>query len=249
MHIFRGKIMLSVTILTKNSAKTLKKTLESVQRFPEVLVLDSGSSDDTLEIASLFSNVKICSTSFCGFGPLHNEAAALARYPWIFSIDSDEIVSPSLVEELLSLPLQDPSTVYAIIRNNYFHQKHIKGCSGWYPDWVIRLYNKNHTSFSQDLVHEKVVTEKSKVLFLQHPLIHEPYQDMASFFAKMNLYSDLFSQSHSPSLSRALASSFYTFFKSYILKKGFRAGKEGFFIAIYQSHVAFYKYARKLFYP
>ena len=94
--------MISVTILTKNSAKYLREVLRALTTFDDVLLLDSGSTDETRDIAQEFPNTRILNTTFKGFGPLHNEAAALARHDWIFSLDSDEVVTPELQRELAS---------------------------------------------------------------------------------------------------------------------------------------------------
>src|SRR5689334_14906085 len=101
----------SATILTKNSSRRLRQVLESARGFDEVVVLDSGSADDTRELARQFPNVTVRVTVFKGFGPLHNEASELARHDWIFSLDSDEVVTPELARELAALS-PDPGTVY-----------------------------------------------------------------------------------------------------------------------------------------
>ena len=93
--------MITATVLTKNNEKTLRATLDSLSKFPEVILLDSGSEDQTLEIAKEYPNVKTFTTSFLGFGPMHNYATKLASHDWILSIDSDEVVTEPLVEEIL----------------------------------------------------------------------------------------------------------------------------------------------------
>src|SRR6187431_1719217 len=102
---------ISVTILTKNSAKTLVAALDSLARFPEVLVVDTGSADATLEIAKKYPNVRLVSEPFQGFGKMHNLASERASHDWILSIDSDEFLSWELIEEILGQPL-NPKEVY-----------------------------------------------------------------------------------------------------------------------------------------
>lgn len=238
--------MISVTILTKNAERTLKKTLDSVTSFKDVVILDSGSQDKTLEIAKTYPNAQIHTTSFEGFGPLHNRAAALAHYDWIFSLDADEVVTNALAQEILSLTL-DPSRVYAIERHNYFNQKRIKGCAGWSPDWVVRLYHRKSTQFSNHLVHEKVLTDQVHKQRLKSPMLHTPYLEIGDFLSKMQHYTSLFAEQspHSPPpFFKVLVHSWFAFFKSYILKGGFLAGKEGFIISAYNSHTTFYKYLK-----
>ena len=119
--------MISVTILTKNSERFLAQVLRPLHPFPEVLIFDTGSTDHTLDIARTFPNVTIHQGLFEGFGPTHNAASSLAKNEWILSIDSDEVMTDSLQQEVLALPL-DPHCVYSIWRKNYYHGRHIKGC-------------------------------------------------------------------------------------------------------------------------
>lgn len=238
--------MITATVLTKNSQKTLKSTLESLKKFPEIIILDSGSTDDTLKIAKGFANVKIHTSPFLGFGPMHNYAAKLAQNDWIFSIDSDEILSSELAKEIFSLSL-DPNKVYSVQRHNYFQGKHIKWCGGWHPDWVIRLYHRKKTQFSKDLVHEKVDQKDLKTSFLQHPLKHTPYHEIGDFLDKMQQYSTLFAEQNitrESSLLHAFIHSWGAFLKSYIFKLGFLGGSEGLIISMYNGHTAFYKYLK-----
>ena len=112
--------MITVTILTKNAEETLPSVLESVSRFDEVIVLDTGSSDQTLEIAKLFPNVKTYKHSFTGFGALHNLSARYSTNDWILSLDSDEVLTKELEDEILSLKL-DTRHVYSFPFDNYFN--------------------------------------------------------------------------------------------------------------------------------
>lgn len=239
--------MISVTVLTKNCASIIEKTLESLKSFPEVIIYDTGSMDATLEIAKNFSNVKIYFGEFRGFGPMHNEASGLATNDWILSIDSDEVASPELAREILNLNL-DPSCIYGFFRHNYYRDKHIKWCSGWHPDPVLRLYHRKKTAFSSDAVHEKIENRGLKRVYLAHPLTHAPYREISDFLSKMQTYSTLFAQQNrgkkSSSLTKAIWHGGFAFFKSYILKRGFLGGREGFIISIYNGHTAFYKYLK-----
>ena len=145
--------MISVTILTKNSAQYIQEVLKSLVRFPEVVVVDTGSEDDTIQIASRFDHVTLYQKPFIGFGPTHNMASALCKNNWILSIDSDEIASSALVDEILALHL-NPNHAYCISRKNYYRGKYIKGC-GWYPDRVVRLTIVKKHSFLKRLCMKK----------------------------------------------------------------------------------------------
>ncbi|MBS0649493.1 MAG: glycosyltransferase family 2 protein [Verrucomicrobia bacterium] len=238
---------ITVTILTKNSGDTLLETLRSVQDFHEVIILDTGSTDDTLEIAAEFPHVKIHHAEFKGFGPLHNEATSLASSDWILSIDSDESLTPELVTEIQGLKLH-PDFVYSVQRDNYFNGKRIRCCAGWYPDRIVRLYNRKQTKFSNDAVHERILTQGLNLLFLKHPLKHIPYRSISDFLDKMQKYSTLFAQQNrgkkKSSFCKALVHGLAAFCKNYFLKLGIFGGKEGFIISLYNSQTAYYKYLK-----
>ncbi|MCB1084259.1 MAG: glycosyltransferase family 2 protein, partial [Simkania sp.] len=171
--------MISATILTKNSEETLSTCLKALEGFNEVIVLDTGSTDLTLDIAQTFSNVKVFEAPFEGFGPLHNLAAEHATSDWILSLDSDEVLSDELSKEILALNLK-PDCVYSFPFHNYFNGKHIRGC-GWFPDRHIRLYNKTATHFSDDYVHEKILTKGLKEVKLTHAVKHYSYRSISDF--------------------------------------------------------------------
>lgn len=237
--------MISVTILTKNSEKFLAQVLRPLHPFPEVVILDTGSTDSTLDIARTFPNVIIHQRPFEGFGPTHNLASSLAKNDWILSIDSDEVMTESLQQEILALPL-DPCCVYSIWRKNYYHGRHIKGC-GWYPDRVVRLYHRSATRFCNAMVHESVIVTGLKTSPLSFPVIHYPYNSVSSFLRKMDLYTDLYVEQKvgkKASLLRAFGHASFAFLKSYFLQLGFLLGSEGFEIAWFSMNCAFYKYAK-----
>lgn len=238
--------MISVTILTKNSAKFLKSVLESVARFEEVLIFDNGSTDETIEIAGKFPNVRLVEGTFEGFGPTHNKASQLAKYDWILSIDSDEIVTPEMAKEIFSAEL-DPNSVYSFPRHNYFNGKWIRWC-GWYPDRQIRLYNRKKTAFTNAQVHESIISLNCLHVKMGSPLRHFSYTCTADFLDKMQSYSNLFAKQNqgkkSSSLFKGISHGLFSFFKSYFIKRGFMGGREGFIISIYNANTAFYKYLK-----
>lgn len=238
---------ISVHILTKNSAATLLETLQSLTSFAEVIVFDTGSTDATLEIAARFPNVMIHKGILKGFGPTHNEAAALSSYDWILSIDSDEVLSPNLIQEIHALSL-DPTCVYSILRDNYLNSRKITFCAGWYPDWVIRLYNRNYTSFSNEAVHEKVLTKNLTVQKLRSTLKHVPYRTTADFAKKMERYSTLFAHQYRgkkrSSHAHAILHGGVAFLKNYFFKRGILGGREGWIISLYNTQTTYRKYCK-----
>lgn len=240
------KTPLSVTILTKNSQKYLEQVLTPLQVFDEVLVCDTGSEDQTLEIAIHFPNVVIHKLPFIGFGPTHNAASALAKNDWILSIDSDEVVTPALAHEIQSLVLVR-GFVYSFPRHNEYRGKWIRWC-GWHPDRQVRLYHRLDTKFSEAQVHESIDTRQLKEQKLTSPLQHFSYENVSDFLKKMESYSTLFALQNqgkrSSSLIKSIGHGLFTFFKSYLLKRGFMGGKEGFEISFYNAVTAFYKYLK-----
>lgn len=243
--------MISAVVLTKNNEDTIGKVLQGLAKLPEVLVVDTGSSDATKRIASEFPNVRIEAIDFQGFGNLHNKASERAKYDWILSIDSDEIVTNELMNDIFNLELNSKN-VYSVERQNYFFNKRIKYCSGWHPDRVIRLYNKKKTRFSEDEVHERVLSDGLKIIPLKFPLLHFPYRSIDQLLPKMELYTSLFAKQNSgkkSSLSKALWHGFFAFFRSFVLKRGFLGGKYGFIISLYNGHTAYYKYLKLVLKP
>lgn len=236
--------MISVVILTKNCEKTLEKTLISVKEF-NVMLIDTGSSDNTLNIAKKFSNVAIHKEKFLGFGKLRNLGAFFAKNDWILALDSDEVVSDSLKKEILEKNLEK-DTVYSIPFLNFFNEKKIKTC-GWHKERHIRLYNKKETKFQEKMVHEGVI-KKGKVENLKNFINHYSYQSIDDFLKKMQSYTSLFAMQYQnkkkSSIIKAIFHMIFAFFKSYILKRGIFGGKEGFIISFYNANCAYYKYLK-----
>lgn len=238
--------MISIAILTKNSQATLRKTLDSTMSFSEVILLDTGSTDSTLEITQGYPNVKIYRSPFIGFGPLRNLAASYASNDWILVLDSDEILSPSLLEELKSMKL-DPKCVYNFPFHNFYKGKQVK-CCGWHPESHIRLYNRKYTSFKDYEVHEGVKVDNLKVVNCKNPVLHHPYRSIDDFLNKMQHYTSLFAKQNKHKKKSSFPTAFlhgsYAFFKSYLFQKGCFHGSIGFVIATYNASTAFYKYLK-----
>lgn len=237
---------LSICILTKNSERSLRETLDSLKLFSEVIILDTGSTDKTLEIAKEFQNVRVFKRPFTGFGMLRNEAALLAANDWILALDSDEILSAELQNDLKERTLKE-ECVYEIDFKNFYRGRQIKGC-GWQPEQHVRLYNRKKTSFFNAQVHEGVITEGFKKIRINQSILHTPYRSVSDFLAKMQHYSDLFAKEHcgkkSSSFSKAFFHGLGAFIKTYFLKRGIFMGREGFMIALYNANTAFYKYLK-----
>lgn len=224
----------------------MAEVLSALDLFGEIAIYDNGSTDNTLAIAENFPKVSIHKGPFLGFGPTHNKISDLAIHDWILSVDSDEVVTAEMVQEINNLKLNE-NCVYTFPRKNYYNGKWVRWC-GWHPDRVIRLYNRNTTRFSDDQVHESIRTSGLRVVNMEAPLIHYSYNSIHDFLSKMQSYSDLFAKQNKGKKKATLWTAIFhgvgAFFKSYILKRGFLGGKEGFIISAYNGHTAFYKYLK-----
>ena len=237
---------ISVVMLNKDGETKLPRALKSLRSFDEVILCDTGSTDKSLAVAKKFPNVKIIQQPFNGFGRLRNTASIFASNDWIFVLDSDERVTEELLDELESLTC-DPALVYSMPFHNYFNGKWIKTC-GWYPDRHVRLYNRKHTQFKESAVHEGIDIQGLRVQKLQGPIEHFSYENTDDFLRKMDHYSTLFADQYAgkkrSSFKKALLRGGYAFFKSYILKRGFMQGREGYIISAYNGQTTYYKYLK-----
>lgn len=239
--------MISVVMIVKDGEKYLGDCLQSLASFDEVLLLDTGSTDRTMEIARGFKNVRIEQHEFIGFGPTKNKAAGLAKHDWVLSVDSDEVVSPELASEIQSLSLDD-SQVYRFSRHSYYRGKFIKGC-GWYPDKILRLYNKKRTGLNDNQVHESVmVKEGMGITDLNGALRHYPYDSAGSLVNKLQFYSTLFAEQNQGKVKsspwKAVSRGMAAFVKGYVIRKGFLDGYAGFHIAFCQGLATYLKYLK-----
>lgn len=237
----------SVTILTKNSGRFIGKCLDALRLFEEIIVLDNGSTDNTLDIARRYPNVKVIEHEFIGFGPLKNMAAAAAGNDWIFNIDSDEVVSPGLAQDVLNRVL-DSKTVYKLSRINHYNGKRIRGC-GWSGDTKHRLYDRRITSFSDILVHEKVIVrDNMREGMLSGPLLHYGFNSIAQLLDKLQHYSELSADQLSTKKRsnplKAVLHGFWHFIRTYLIKYGFIDGAEGFLISVTAANQVFYKHMK-----
>lgn len=238
---------ISFIMITKNAAATIQETLEALKNWPHIVILDTGSTDDTCKIIRSYPHILLFEAPFEGFGAARNLATSHAQTPWVFHIDADEVPQKALLDELINLHL-DKNTCFSVLRDNYFLGKLMKGCSGWTHDIVVRLYCSSSTRYSDDLVHEKVITDNMDVIKLKGTLKHTPYQSFKHMIDKMNHYSDLFvKNTHKKASSWSpFTHAIFAFIKSYVFKKGFTQGLRGYILSKYIADTAFYKYLKLL---
>jgi glycosyltransferase involved in cell wall biosynthesis len=237
---------ISAVLITKNAEATINLTLASLQEFSEVVVLDTGSTDRTLEICKRYNNVEIYRTGFTGFGKAKNKASELAKNDWILSIDADEVISKELLASIKKEVFK-PNTVYKWKRENYYREKRVK-YSGWGKEFVTRLYNKRQTSFNQKLVHESVRTDKMKIKALKGHLIHYSYLSISDFAIKRDFYSELFALEYKGKRKSnpftAFLKSVFNFFNTFFVQLACLDGYRGLLIAISNANVTFMKYLK-----
>lgn len=237
---------ITVTILTKNSEKYLYKCLDSLSGFNEIIILDNGSTDGTLNIAKKFKNVKIFENDFIGFGPLKNLAITYSKNDWILSLDSDEILTQNLKNEINNY-LFDKKCIYSLHRNNFYKNKLIKAC-GWDNDYVNRIFNRTSTTFNNKQVHESLELKDLKIIKLSNTIEHYSFSSISELILKMQMYSSLWAKENrnkkKSSPLKAISRGVFSFVKNYFFQKGFLYGYEGLVISISNANGVFYKYIK-----
>ena len=182
-------MQLSVVLITLNSEKTLKPVLEAVSWADEIVLVDSGSTDKTLEIAQQFK-AKIVYRAFDGYGFQKNFATEQASHDWILSLDDDEILTPELQKEIQNLDLKNTEYQgFKIPRSLIFLGKLLR-FSGEYKRLTLRLFNRKYGNWNAEYVHESVEV-KGKIGTLKNQILHDSYRDLTDFFNKFNKYTSL----------------------------------------------------------
>jgi glycosyltransferase involved in cell wall biosynthesis len=237
---------ISPVIIVKNASRTIAQTLESLKEFDEIIVYDTGSEDNSIDIARNYPNVKLCKGKFSGFGKTKNKAAFMSKNDWIFSIDADEVVSPQLMDSIRGLCLDD-SCVYRLKRYNYYRKRRIR-YSGWGQEYVTRIYNKSVVCFNEKLVHEHINIADHEVVTLEGELRHFSYSSVSDFIQKRDLYSELFAKENmgrrKSSPGKAFVHAAFDFFNTYFIKLALFDGYRGLLIAVLNANVSFYKYLK-----
>ncbi len=238
---------LSVIVITKNEAHNIAACLKSVLFADQLVVLDSGSTDDTLKIAEKMGAEISQSGDWSGFGVQKNRALALASCDWVLSIDADERLSPELQAEISSALANPQFDIYSLPRLSSYCGQDMRH-SGWYPDRITRLFKRDAAIFSNDLVHEKIITSRPVGQLKSH-LLHESFTSFESVLDKANRYSTagaqiLFKRGKKASLGKALGHGVWAFFRTYVLRLGFLDGRMGLVLAISNAEGTYYRYLK-----
>lgn len=238
---------LSLVIITKNAGLHLSKAIEScADLVNEVVILDSGSTDDTIEIANKY-NAKVFRQQFLGFGPQKQLAVNLAANDWVLCLDADEILTKQLKENILNELVNPKCNAYVLIRSNKFLNKYLRHGAG-YPDRTIRLFNRRFANWSDDLVHERVVVN-GKIGNIIGDYLHDSADSLEKYLSKQNGYTTtqanlMFAKGKRFTLSKLIISPIWHFIKYYLIKLGFLDGIPGLIHILIGSWNSFSKYAK-----
>ena len=238
---------LSVIVITHNESARLRACLESVAFADEVVVVDNGSTDDTVAIARAMGARVNQTPDWPGFGPQKNRALDLASRDWVLSIDADERVTPRLREEIEAAIRAPAFNAYTVNRRSSYCGQYISH-SGWYPDRLLRLFRRGAGRFSDALVHEALQVQ-GPVGRLDGELLHESYANFEAVLDKMNRYSTAGAQAlHRKgvkgSLAKALGHGLWAFLRTYLFKRGFLDGRLGLALAVSNAEGTYYRYLK-----
>jgi (heptosyl)LPS beta-1,4-glucosyltransferase len=241
---------LSVVLIVRNEGEILARCLESVQGLAdEIVILDSGSSDDTHAVAARFGAKVTVNTDWQGFGLHRQRAQALAEYDWVLMLDADEVVSPALADEIRAAVTADnQNQVYALPRLSYLFGAFIRH-GGWYPDYVERLYPRQAAHYNDALVHERLeIPATMKIMRCQHDLLHYTYKNLEHYLVKSAGYAELWARQRLAKGKRSglfsgIGHGIWCFIRMYGLKAGFLDGRQGLLLALLSAHSTFVKYA------
>jgi glycosyltransferase involved in cell wall biosynthesis len=237
---------LSAIIISKNEAANIGACLEHLAFCDERIVVDCGSSDCTVEVANA-KGARVVSHPFDGFGPQKNYALSLATGDWVLSIDADERVSPALARAIKAAVTKGGADAYEMPRLSRFLGRVMRH-SGWYPDYVLRLFRNGCAHFSNDLVHERVTCD-GVVGRIPEPLDHYPVLRLEDALSRMDRYSttgaEVIAASHRKvSFASGITHGFWSFFRAYVWRLGFLDGREGFLLAVANAEGTYYRYMK-----
>jgi|LGOV01.1.fsa_nt_gb (heptosyl)LPS beta-1,4-glucosyltransferase len=242
------KARLTIALITKNEVENLEACLQSVAWADEIVIVDSGSTDGTLDVARNFTDKVFVEADWPGFGRQRQRAQAKASGDWILALDADERVTPELKGEILQvLEKDDRNNVYAMPRLSWAFGAFIRH-SGWYPGYVFRLYPKSRAQFDDALVHEKLEIDDGLMCkYLTADLLHYTFRGLENWVTKTARYAKDWADQREQAGKRVGFSAGFGhaaayFFKAYIIRLGFMDGRAGLLLAILGAYSRFLKY-------
>ena len=240
---------LTVVIVAKNEARDITECVASVSFADEVVVLDSGSTDQTAALARA-AGARVVQTDWPGYGPQVARGFTLATSAWVLSLDADERISPALQAEIVAAIRSDAFDGYRIPRLSEFCGRFIHH-SGWRPDRTLRLGRRVRSGFTDHFLHAHMTVD-GRVGDLAHSLVHFSYPDMHDVLEKLDRYSsgharDMLAGGASASVGKAVVHGVFAFIRTYLLRLGFLDGQHGLMLAIYNAEYTYYKYIKLMF--
>lgn len=240
---------LSVILITRNEEANLADCLASLEGIAQqIVVVDTQSTDQTLEIAKNHGALLSQPPDWPGFGPQKNRALELATEEWVLSLDADERLTPALRSEILTA-IHHPAHVncFAIPRLSWYCGRFIRH-SGWNPDYVDRLFKRGTAHFSDDLVHERLIPQ-GPVAKLENPMLHYSFMNYSQVLQKIDRYStasaeQAFARGKTSSPAKAVLHGAWSFLRTYFLRAGFLDGPQGFALAISNGQGTYYRYMK-----
>jgi glycosyltransferase involved in cell wall biosynthesis len=241
-------MLLSVIVITRNEQANIVDCLRSVDFADEIIVVDNGSTDDTVALARLEGALVHQTHDWPGFGPQKNRALAHATGDWVLSLDADERVPPELREEILKvISSKNAPDCFSIPRSSWFCGRFMRH-SGWTPDYVDRLFKAGTAQFSPDLVHEKLL-HMGRARPLSNAMLHYSHRSFSDVLTKIDRYSTASAQQ---ALARGKRSSVWgavghgawAFVRTYVFKAGFLDGEHGLALAIANAEGSYYRHIK-----
>ncbi len=237
---------LSVILITNNEANNIRRALDSIKFADEIIINDSGSTDGTLEIAQAY-NCRIIQSEFAGFGVAKQTALDAAKSDWVLSIDADEEIDRSLATAIAQAIQNTEHSGYYLNRKSQFLGRWMLH-SGWYPDYLPRLFRRDRGRFTSDSVHERIEIDGALGKLEGH-ILHYTDPDIEHYLEKLNRYTTLSADSLQRQGRRFKAFDILVkppanFVKMYLFKSGFRDGIQGLLLALLSSFHVLCKYAK-----
>ncbi|MCH9757295.1 MAG: glycosyltransferase family 2 protein [Gammaproteobacteria bacterium] len=243
--------MLSVIIITKNEARRIIRCLDSVKWADEIIVLDSGSTDNTVEIAKTYTQNVFINTDWQGYGIQKQRALSYATGKWVLHLDADEWVDEALKIKLLQVMKEDKVDACRVPIRLCFYDKPLRFSSS--PTRHARFFKREGAKFSDDVVHEKIVLPKNtRIQQLKAPLFHDSFLDISHAIQKMDKYSSysakirLDEKRHS-GFTRSFSGALWMFLRCYVFQRGFLDGKAGLMLAILNAQGSFFRGIKQIY--
>jgi glycosyltransferase involved in cell wall biosynthesis len=237
---------LSAIVITKNEAANIGDCLDSLAFCDERIVVDCGSSDGTIAIAQA-KGARTVFHEWSGFGPQKNFALSLTTGDWVLSLDADERVSAELAEAIKAALADETAHSYEFPRLSSFCGRPMRH-SGWYPDYVLRLFRRGKGRFSDVIVHERAICE-GVVKRLSPPLIHHPVRTLGDALSRADRYSTagataILASGRRVGFMTGIGHGLGSFLRTYVLRAGFLDGAEGFLLAVANAEGSYYRYMK-----